>query len=63
MQAYDLAQALEGADYMGVFSQFVTIAELKFESIIRSGTLTGPKFESTTRRSSQVYPFFASMFH
>ena len=50
------------ADYMGVFSPFVTIAELKFESIIWFVILTGLKFELIMWRSSQVYPLFTNMF-
>ena len=41
---------------MGVFSPFVTKAELKFESIIWFVILTGLKFESILWSGSQVYP-------
>ena len=51
------------ADYMGVFSLLITIAELKFESIIWFVILTGLKFESIIWRSSLVYPLLADMFH
>ena len=53
----------QGADYMGVFSLFVTIAELTFESIIWLVILTGLKIKSIIWRSSQFYPLLAAMCH
>ena len=48
---------------MGVFSPFVTIAELKFESIIWLVILTGLKFELIIWKSCQVYLLFTTMLH
>ena len=46
---------------MGVFSPFVTRAELKFELIIWFVVLTGLKFESIIWRGSQVYSWMKSI--
>ena len=50
-----------GPDYMGVFRPFVTIAELKFQSIIWFVILTGLKSESIIWRNSQLCPWMKSI--